>query len=81
MTGSEQLTMNGRAVWAYVVELDGGLRVRFDLSDLEQLNLYRGQMVTVRRNNGPEERQFLASVVELPPIAWVVLAEHVRATA
>src|SRR4051812_30537956 len=30
MSGSEQVALNGSEVWAYVVELDGGLRMRLE---------------------------------------------------
>jgi hypothetical protein len=79
MTGSEQLTLNGREVWGYVVELDGGLRIRFDLTDWERLGLYRGQRVPVRRTGRADEWLFIAEVVELPPVAWVVMTKRVRA--
>lgn len=38
-----QVVLNGAAVWAYVVELDGGLKVRLAVDDCEQLGLFRGQ--------------------------------------
>ena len=55
MTGSEPMAVNGQDVWAYVVELDGGLRVRFDLTDWERLGLFRGQRVLVRQRETWDE--------------------------
>src|SRR5437763_11321011 len=52
---NEQVAVNGSEVWAHVVELDGGLRVRLDLSDWERMGLYRGQRVPVRRPGRPDE--------------------------
>lgn len=78
MSGSEQVGLNGFEVWAYVVELDGGLRMRLDLNDWERVGLCRGQRVPVRREGRRDEWMFLAEVVELPPLVWVVFANRVR---
>ena len=39
----------------------------------------RGQRVPVRRHGRNDEWMFLAEVVELPPLVWVVLTNRVRA--
>jgi len=80
MNGSAQITLNGYLVWAYVVELEGGLRMRFDLNDWERLRLYRGQQISIQREGRSEERLFLAELVEVPPVVWVVMSNRVRAT-
>lgn len=79
MSGSQQVGLNGYGVWAYVVELDGGLRMRVSLDDWEKLGLHRGQRIPVRRDGRDDEWLFVAEVVELPPMAWVVLGNRVRA--
>lgn len=80
MTGTERITVAGRELWSYVVDLDGGMRVQFALDDWELLGLYRGQRVTLRRAGATaDERLFLSEVVPLPPIVWVVFAKRVRA--
>jgi hypothetical protein len=68
--------VNGREVPAYVVQLDGGLRVRFALDDWEGLCLYRGQRVPVRLTGRPDDWLFLAEVVEAPPVTWVLLVRR-----
>ena len=78
MNGSEQIALNGFEVWAYVVELEGGLRMRLDLNDWERVGLCRGQRIPVRRSGCRDEWMFLAEVVELPPLVWVVFANRVR---
>jgi hypothetical protein len=70
--------VNGREVPAYVVQLDGGMRVRFALDDLEGLRLYRGQRVPVRLPGRPDDWLFLAEVFETPPVAWVLLVRRFR---
>jgi hypothetical protein len=79
MSGSEQIALNGFEVWAYVVELDGGLRMRLDLSDWERVGLYRGQRIPIRRHGRKDDWLFVTHVTELPPMAWVMLANRVRA--
>ena len=76
MNGAEQIALNGAEVWANVVELDCGLRMRLSLDDWEGIGLYRGQRVPVRRPGRRDEWLFLAEVVELPPLVWVVLANR-----
>jgi hypothetical protein len=78
MSGSEQIALNGSEVWAYVVQLDGGLRMRLSLDDWERIGLHRGQRVPVRRPGHRDEWLFLAEIVELPPLAWIVLANRIR---
>src|SRR4051812_15089202 len=46
--GSVLVALNGADVWAYVVETDDGLRVRFALDDWQRLNLGQGQRIRVR---------------------------------
>lgn len=73
--------VNGREVEALVVELAGGLRVRFSADDWERMNLYRGQRVPVRLPGRQDVWLYLHEVVELPPIVWVVMVQRVRAGA
>jgi hypothetical protein len=81
MNRSEQITLNGFLVWAYVVELEGGLRMRISLDEWEQLGLYRGQQVPIERDGHQGEQLFLAEVVKVPPIVWVVMANRIQAAA
>lgn len=78
MSGSEQVGLNGYEVWAYVVELEGGLRMRLDLNDWDRIGVYRGQRIPVRPAGQRDEWMFLAEMVELPPLVWVVFANWVR---
>jgi hypothetical protein len=75
----QQVTLNGTEVWAYVVETDDGLRVRFALDDWQRLNLGRGQRIPVRLSGKEDVWLFITSVTERPPIVWVMLARRIRA--
>lgn len=70
--------VNGAEVWAYVVELQGGLRVRFSVADWERLGLFRGQRIQIRLPEKADQRLYLAEVREIPPVVWVVMVERVR---
>lgn len=78
MNGSELIALNGSEVWAFVVELAVGVRLRLALDDWERLALSPGQRVAVRRAGRRDEWLFLAEAVELPPVVWVVMAERLR---
>ena len=69
----------GGSEWALAVETDDGVRVRLSLDDWERLGLFRGQRVPVRRGDRRDEWLFVAEVVELPPLVWVVFATKLRA--
>src|SRR5262245_15436293 len=56
---SEKVRLDGAEVWAFVVELPGGLRMRLNQSDRERLKHYRGQRVPVRRAGRPDIRLYL----------------------
>ena len=77
--GSSLVALNGSEVWAYVVELDGGLRMRFDIDDWQRLNLGVGQRLPVRLPGRDDSWLFITHVTELPPIVWVIFARRVRA--
>jgi hypothetical protein len=79
MSESEQIALNGYQTWAYVVELDCGLRMRLDLTDWERMNLDRGQRIPVCRAGRRDEWMCVAEVVELPPLVWRMLANQFRA--
>ena len=82
MTGTERITLPGREMWAYVVDIDGGIRVQVALDDWELLRLYGGQRVGLRRAGAKEfERPFVSEVTPVPPVVWVVFANRVRAAA
>jgi hypothetical protein len=70
--------VNGAEVWAYVVETDDGLRVRFALDDRQRLNLGRGQRIPVRLPGKDDAWLFVTNVTETPPVVWVVMARRVR---
>ena len=72
------IVVNGSEVPAYVVELMGGLRIRFAVDDWELLHVYRGQRVPVRLPGKEDVWLYLAEVVETPPVAWVVLVQRFR---
>lgn len=77
--GSLLIALNGAEAWAYVVELQGGLRVRFSIDDWERLGLFRGQRIPVRLPEKADQWLYLAEVTETPPVVWVVMVERVRA--
>ena len=75
----QPVALNGTEVWAYVVETDEGLRVRFALDDWQRLNLAPGQRVPVRLDGKADVWLFVTGATELPPVVWVALARRVRA--
>ena len=75
---NEQVTLNGVEAWAFIVEQDGGVRVRLSLDDWDRCRLYRGERIPLRRYGQPVEWFFLAEAVEMPPIAWFNLESRVR---
>lgn len=75
----QQVTLNGTEVWAYVVETDDGLRVRFALDDWQRLNLGSGQRIPVRLPGKGEMWLFITTVTEAPPVVWVLMARRIRA--
>lgn len=79
MTGrSLQVGLNGAEVWAFVVEQDGGLRVRLSADDWERLNLVRGQRVAVRLPGRADAWLYLTHTEETPPFVWATMALRVR---
>jgi hypothetical protein len=78
MGSSVLIGLNGADVWAYVVELSGGLRMRLSIDDWERLNLFRGQRIPVRRPGRSDEWFYIAEEVELPPVVWVTMVQRVR---
>ena len=48
------------------------------LGDWEWAGLHTSERIAVRRPSRRDERVFVAEVVELPPMAWVVLAQQIR---
>jgi hypothetical protein len=77
--GSVLVALNGAEVWAYVMELAEGLRVRFALDNWQRLNLDVGRRVPIRLPEKADEWLFITGATELPPIVWVTLARRVRA--
>ena len=78
--GSFLVGLNGAEVWAYVVEQDHGLRVRFGLDDWHRLNIGTGQRIPVRLPGMPDVWLFVTTVTELPPVVWVMMAKRVSVT-
>ena len=70
--------VNGSELAAYVVNLEGGLRIRFASDDWDRLHIYRGQRVPIRLPCNPDVWFFLAEEVELPPVTWVVFVQSFR---
>ena len=66
----QPVALNGSEVWAYVVETDEGLRVRF---------VAPVQRVPVRVAGKDDVWLFVTTVTELPPVVWVTMARRVRA--
>ena len=66
--GSLLVTLNGAALWAYVVETDDGLRVRLGLDEWQRLELGGGQRVPVRLQGKEDVWLFITHVAESPPI-------------
>ncbi len=77
--GTVLATLNWAEVWAYVVEQDEGLRMRFAIDDWQRLNLVPGQRLPVRLPGRADVWLFVTKVTELPLIVWVTLARRVRA--
>lgn len=71
--------MDGAEVWALVVELDDGLRLRLALDDWHRLDLAPGQRVPVRLPGRDDAWLFVARATELPPVVWVRMAKRIRA--
>lgn len=76
---SNLITLGGAEVWAFVVETDDGLRVRFDIDDWQRMNLGQGQRIPVRATGRDEVWLFITNVSEQPPVAWVTVARRIRA--
>ena len=74
---NEQITLNGVEVWAYVVEQEGGYRMRLSLDDWDRCRLYRGERIPLRRQGHAVEWLFLAEAIEMPPVAWFNLISRV----
>ena len=62
----------------FVVELDDGFRMRFDINDWQRLNLDVGRRIPVRLPGKADLWLFITNVTELPPIVWVMMAKRVR---
>jgi hypothetical protein len=75
----QHVGLNGSEVWAFVVETDEGMRVRFDVDDWQRLNLAPGQRIPVRLPGKDDAWLFVTSVTETPPVVWVMMARRVRA--
>jgi hypothetical protein len=70
MRGTEQITLNGVEVWAFLVEQEDGYRLNLTLDDWSRCNLYRGERIALQRGQRLAELLFLAEAVEMPPVAW-----------
>jgi hypothetical protein len=72
------ICVNGRLIEAFVIELLGGLRVRFAIDDWNALDLFRGQRVPVKLTGKDEVCLYLSEALEAPPIAWAVFVARFR---
>jgi len=72
------VALNGLEVWAYVVELTEGLRMRLALDDWHKLNLDIGCRVPVRLAERADVWLFVTHATELPPLVWVVMEKRIR---
>ncbi len=61
------------------LETDTGLRIRVSLDYWEKRGLFRWQGVPVLRGTRRDEWLFVAEVVEIPPLVWVVFSTRLRA--
>jgi hypothetical protein len=77
--GSVLVAVNGTELWAYVVETEDGLRVRFDIDDWQRLAMDVGRRIPVRLPGQDDVWLFITNVTELPPIVWVQMARRIRA--
>lgn len=77
--GSVAVGLNGFELWAYVVELDDGLRLRVSLDERQKLNLAPGQRIPVRLPGKADVWLFVTSATELPPVVRVTMVMRVRA--
>ncbi len=75
----QPVALNGAEVWAYFVETDEGMRVRFALDDWQRLNLAPGQRVPVRTAGRGDMWLFVTGVAEVPPVVWVTMTRRMRA--
>jgi hypothetical protein len=62
------LAVNGSELWGYVVELDDGLRIRFEIDDWQRLNLGIGRRIPVRLPGKDDVWLSITHVTELLPI-------------
>jgi len=74
------VTLNGRSLWAYVVEQSDGLRIRFSPDDWEKVFLEPGQRVPIRLPDGSEPRVFVDRVRKEPPFVWITAVKRLLAT-
>jgi hypothetical protein len=79
MNGSILLALNGFEVWAYVVELDEGYRMRLSLDDWDASRLCEGRKIPIRMHGREDVWLFITNVVLLPPIVWVTMLKRVPA--
>ncbi|MDB5314069.1 MAG: hypothetical protein JWO38_8271 [Gemmataceae bacterium] len=77
-SGAMLVGLNGAEFDAFVVELDGGLRLRFTVDDWERSGLCRGCRVPVRLPGKRDVWMFVMEEVALPPIVWVVLRQRAQ---
>jgi hypothetical protein len=75
--GTMCVAVNGALVWAYVVELTDGLRLKFDVNDWLKLDLSEGRRVPVRLPHRDDVWLFVTHATELPPIVWVEMLRRV----
>lgn len=75
---STLVVLNGVGVWAYVVELVDGLRVRLALDDWQRMNLGTGQRIPIQLPGAADAWLFVTNVIELPPVVWVAMARRVK---
>lgn len=78
MRGEAVVELNGFEVWAFAVEVAGGLRLRLSLDDWRELDLVPGRCVTVRLPDEPDQWLVVTQATEVPPLVWVQLARRVR---
>ncbi len=78
MRTSIPINLAGHDIWAFVIEIGLGLRVRFSIDDWDRANIRCGQQVRVRVARRLPVWLIPLELVEVPPLLWVTLVSQWR---
>jgi hypothetical protein len=70
--------VNTYEVWAQVVELDNGFRMRFSIDDWEKFNISEETRIPIRMRRKGDSRLFVTSVTEVRSVVWVVMGRRLK---